>query len=256
MECGGADRAYCDCGECVCHNGWTGERCDCNPVKDKCYPPNSDKLCSGNGDCKCGKCKCDFEFAGDFCESRSKVESALCTFYEPCVKCLIGRTRNETECPDVKEFCSDEKNGREFDYDFNANLDEERIRCVVRTKRVDSEELCEHYFTYEANEEGHSRLVIDKRACTPVNKALLGIGFFLATVLLGALLIGMVKSYIFFTDRRIMAEFHKHENMTKYEEMSPLYKSPITKYEVPEEYRMSQEGQDRESFVVKETAFK
>lgn len=158
----------------------------------------------------------------------------------------------------MKEFCSDDKNGREFDYDFNGNLDEERIRCVVRVKKLakdGNEDVCEHYFTYEVNEQGHSRLVIDKRLCEPVNKALLGGLIFFATLLLGLLLIMIVKTYFWYTDRRIMAEFHKHENMTKYEEMSPLYKSPWTTYEVPDEYRMSQDGQNRESFVVKETAF-
>lgn len=262
MECGGPDRAFCDCGECACHNGWTGERCDCNPSRDKCYPPNSNSLCSGKGDCKCGACKCDFGFSGAFCESKSGVDSALCLFYEPCVKCLMSRHRNETACPDIAAYCTDEKTGREFDYDFNHNLDDELIRCVVRTRKLDKSgqetkegEVCEHYFTYDVNEQGHSKLVIDESACTPVNFALLSGFIILATLLLGLAIFMLIKTYFWYTDRRIMAEFHKQQHMTRYEEMSPLYKSPWTRYEVPDEYRLSQDGSNRESFVVKETAF-
>lgn len=176
---------------------------------------------------------------------------------------MISRRSNETACPDVREFCVDPKNGREFDYQFRGQLDEERIRCVVRTRSVEKAggekegegEVCEHYFTYAMNEEGQSGLVIDERVCKPVNFALMS-GFIILATLLGGLLIFMViKTYFWYTDRRIMAEFHKHQHMTMYEETSPLYKSPWTRYEVPEEYRMSQEGTDRESFVVKETAF-
>lgn len=261
LECGGADRAYCDCGECVCQNGWTGPRCDCSPAKDKCYPPNnSESLCSGNGDCKCGGCKCDFGFTGDFCESKSGEDSALCLFYEPCVKCLISRNQNETACQNVPEYCTD-KNGREFDYAFSHELKEDRIRCVVRTKRIDKktgqeqDEVCEHYFTYEMNDQGHSALVIDESACEPVNFALLSGFIILATLLLGLGIFMIIKTYFWYTDRRIMAEFHKQQHMTVYNETNPLFKSAWTKYEVPEEYRLSHDGQNRESFVVKETAF-
>lgn len=264
MECGGPDRAYCDCGECVCQNGWTGERCDCSPAMDKCYPPNSNSLCSGKGECKCNSCsKCDFGFSGDFCESKSGADSALCLFYEPCVKCLINRHHNATSCSNIAEYCTDHKNGREFDYKFSHDLNDERIRCVVRTRHFDkagneieNSDACEHYFTYEMNEEGHSALVIDESTCTPVNYALFGGFIILATLLMGLMVAMIVKTYFWYTDRRITAEFHKHQNMTKYEEQNPLYKSAWTRYEVPEEYRMSQDGTNRESFVVKETAFR
>lgn len=262
IECGDPDRAFCDCGECVCHNGWTGERCDCSPAKDKCYPPNSNSLCSGNGDCKCGGCKCDFGFTGDFCESKSGADSALCLFFEPCVRCLISRKGNETACPDISEHCADPKTEREFDYKFSHELEEDRIRCIVRTRRLDKQgkeeaegEVCEHYFTYEMKEQGQSHLVIDHSVCAPVNYALLSGLIILLTLLLGLAIVMCVKTYFLYTDRRIMAEFHKQQHMTKYEETNPLWKSAWTKYEVPEEYRMSQEGTDRASFVVKETAF-
>lgn len=178
------------------------------------------------------------------------------------MRCLLARKTNETACVDLAEFCTDPKNGREFDYEFNHQLDEQRIHCVVRTKRIneqgkeeDSGDVCEHYFTYEMDKEGHSHLVIDQNTCGTVSFALMGLGFFIATVLLGMVIAMVVKGYFVITDNRIMAEFNKHVEESKYEMDSPLYKSPITMYTLPEEYNMGEDGANRESFVVKDQSF-
>lgn len=157
----------------------------------------------------------------------------------------------------MAQHCSG-KNGREYDFHFDQHLDENKIKCVARMKRLDKngkelDEVCDHRFTYEMNEQGHSRLVIAETSCEPVNFAFVGGLVILASLLLGAVVFVVIKSWFVISDRRIMAEFTKHENMTKYEEMSPLYKSPWTEYTVPEEYRRSEGGADRESFVVRDS---
>lgn len=58
----------CACSECVCHEGWTGEYCNCSTSTHTCESSDG-SVCSGRGKCVCGKCECSVPGAsGDKCE--------------------------------------------------------------------------------------------------------------------------------------------------------------------------------------------
>lgn len=198
---------------------------------------------------------------GSFCESRTGQESALCQYYDPCVRCLIARQSNDTACEKMTDVCTGQ-NGREFDYDFTNDLDPEKIMCVVRMKSdgksakgssnkesTAEDDICEHYFSYDVDDQGHSWLKIKQSTCTRISVAWMSGLIILATLLFGLVMVIVVKVWFVYHDNRIMAEFEKQKHETTYAVESPIYKSPITKYEVPEAYRRSQKV---ESFIVQE----
>lgn len=58
----------CDCGQCLCESGWSGEYCNCSTSAEACMSEDG-ALCSGRGRCECGRCVCSLPGAsGDNCE--------------------------------------------------------------------------------------------------------------------------------------------------------------------------------------------
>lgn len=58
----------CDCGECQCDTGWTGEYCNCSSSTDACVSEDG-AVCSGRGRCECGRCVCSVPGAsGETCD--------------------------------------------------------------------------------------------------------------------------------------------------------------------------------------------
>ncbi|KAG8573215.1 hypothetical protein GDO81_012329 [Engystomops pustulosus] len=47
----------CNNGDCKCHSGWEGDRCQCSSSKKHCMDSNG-LICSGRGTCTCGRCEC------------------------------------------------------------------------------------------------------------------------------------------------------------------------------------------------------
>uniref|UniRef100_A0A1B0DC03 Integrin beta n=1 Tax=Phlebotomus papatasi TaxID=29031 RepID=A0A1B0DC03_PHLPP len=235
-EC--SDHGTCDCGVCKCHPSWTGDQCQC-PATSVCFAPNSDVECSGKGKCECGRCVCNSGSIGKFCESESTEGSSLCAFYEDCVLCLIHRYEGE-ECQNVKELCSS-KDGHEYHYEFiQRQPDVSEIRCVVNTKhKSDPNITCRHEFVYDNTMDGETFLKILHRNCQPVNAGFISLMVFIATVIVGLFTALVIKCHNIVQDRREWAKFEEERQNTQYHELNRIYKTPITKFEVPEEYRQS-----------------
>lgn len=235
--CGGSERAFCDCGECKCNDGWTGERCDCPTSSLTCTAPNSDKEhseCSGHGVCDCGQCKCASNFYGTFCEMTSTAKNALCLYYEPCVNCLLERNEWKN-CTDLDERCT-AKDGTKFYYEFASDISDSKIQCITRFTSSEGVQ-CDKRFTYEINDQSESSLRILIAECKKGLSigSVFGIGI-MSTLLLGILLILLIKFVNYTRDKREFAKFEEDKNQnTEYALQSPLYNSPIRTYQMPVE---------------------
>lgn len=249
LECGGADRATCDCGQCRCNSGWAGEKCDCSLLQTTCIAPSNSTdlhvLCSGRGSCDCGQCKCNHSFFGSFCE-RSPGSNALCSFYEPCVSCLVGLKQGQA-CDDQAMLCA--THDVPFLVEYVSSLSDPVVdQCVLRVSDDDGV-VCEHRFSYQVESTGdgatqRSSLRVKLQPCKrPLNAATVGLGIVVATFLLGILVLMVFKGVTTIHDRREFARFEKELQTTEYAlNTSPLYKPATRTYEVPEKVRHSDGG--------------
>lgn len=236
--CGGSERAFCDCGNCKCMDGWSGERCDCAISQATCIAPNSEKICSGHGSCDCGNCKCASNFYGTFCEMTSTAVNALCLYYEPCVNCLLDRNEFKN-CSDVDARCR-AKDGTKFYHEFVDDISDSKVQCVIRyTSKEDVQ--CDKKFTYQINEQTESLLRILASEC----KKGLSVGSvfaitILTTLVLGILLILLIKLVNYTRDKREFARFEEEQKNNKnYSLNNPIYNSPIRSYQIPPELSSS-----------------
>uniref|UniRef100_A0A7G3AML4 Integrin beta n=1 Tax=Lutzomyia longipalpis TaxID=7200 RepID=A0A7G3AML4_LUTLO len=234
-EC--SDHGTCDCGVCKCFAEYSGDKCQC-PSNSVCNAPNTGIECSGKGKCDCGRCVCNPGSMGKFCEGESPEESSLCLFYEECVLCLINRRQGEI-CNNVKDLCSSQ-DGREYHNEFVQTSPDNEIRCVVTTKEKSNPNVtCRHEFAYDNTIDGETFLQIYMKNCKPVNTAYLSVMVALATIVAGLLGIIAYKCHNIMQDRREWAKFEEERQQTEYHELNRIYKNPITKFEVPDEYRQS-----------------
>ncbi|XP_029293448.1 integrin beta-3a [Cottoperca gobio] len=95
--CNNGNGTY-ECGECQCHPGRLGPRCECSvedysPSDDvNCRPKPGSPICSGRGNCLCGQCSChENEFGqvwGKYCECDSfnclRFKGVLCSDHGKC----------------------------------------------------------------------------------------------------------------------------------------------------------------------------
>lgn len=186
-------------------------------------------MCSGQGECHCGRCSCAANFYGSFCESSSLGVNSLCAYYEPCVHCRLQQ-KEGIECTDR---CED-TDGTPFLVNFNNEITESNLTCVVRI--MDEENRpCDYRYVYEVNEGQQSRLDVKYYKCTHLNYGATGGLIFLATLILGLLVLVTVKVVNVFQDRREFSRFEEErKNATRYEFESPIYNSPNRRYEVPD----------------------
>lgn len=249
LECGGSERATCDCGQCRCHPGWTGERCECSLSSATCVAPSNKiddrpAICSNRGSCECGKCQCKDSFFGAFCE-RSSGSNTLCSFYEPCIACLV-RLKLGQECDEQAKLCSAQ--GVPFGVEYVSGLAVPSALCIIRLPNADNV-ICEHQFDYVVDTTStevtqRSSLRLKLQTCEqPLSAGVVGLGIVVATFLFGFLVLMVFKGVTTMKDRREFALFESQLQNTKYEEFtSPLYRSPKRSYEVPRQVRQSDGG--------------
>lgn len=127
-NCNNPEHGECICGECKCKNGWSGINCNCPNTNETCIAPNGE-ICLNHGKCKCGKCECNDLHYGQFCDFHIINGSKLCSYYDPCIECLIleklkmnsnnnnnnGDEEHNNE-EELKEICS--KYCQNFNYTF------------------------------------------------------------------------------------------------------------------------------------------
>ncbi|NXF69065.1 ITB4 protein, partial [Ciccaba nigrolineata] len=116
------------CGQCICHQGWRGDTCDCSPASspnnEACIRPGDVEPCSGRGECLCGKCQCYSEeltqrFDGAFCQydilQCPRTSGFLCNDRGRCSKgacvCESGWEGPGCECPTSNDTCIDSQGG-------------------------------------------------------------------------------------------------------------------------------------------------
>lgn len=230
--CGGSDRATCNCGTCICDNGWSGEDCSCTANKDTCIAPHNSEICSGNGDCKCGTCDCSTNFHGDFCEREHGLEaSAMCSYYESCVRCMILR-KQQKDCANLSDICRDSYN-QEFIAEFFTDISDDEVKCIIRLPTGDDEQ-CDHQYTYRIDHIRQSQIKIVFNECKRIGTAFFALGLVITTILLGLVVVVVLKATWVIQDRREYAQFVKNREKENSFNMSPIYKSPITTYKVPQ----------------------
>lgn len=283
LECGGPTHGTCECGTCRCRTGWSGPLCKCATTTATCMAPGvggsgdsnstggtAPQLCSGRGSCECGQCHCADTFYGSFCESSATHGSnALCSFYEPCVTCLLEQAATsvaETD-PDVcRQQCTSGSDGVAFrvswvstdvsddvdDAAANAHQQSSAV-CVLRLTSSGDQaggggHVCEHRFGYRVSDDTQqqrlSHLRIVRQECAePLGAGVVFASIAVATFLIGFMGLMAVKGVHMVQDRRELARFEAEVRQTKYEEFtSPLYKSPTRVYEVPARVRNSGGG--------------
>lgn len=183
-----------------------------------------------------GICKCHKAYSGIYCEISSTANSSLCAYYEPCVKCLLDR-RDGRPCNDLDYRCSggNESLIKPFNFGYLNDISDASIQCLLRITTKDGIK-CDHRFTYEIDPQQQTTMLkIQDFRCTPVNYAEITIAIVAGTFLLGCLVILFLKVHNIIQDKREFAKFdEERKNMTTYNYESPIYNSPIRKYEMPD----------------------
>uniref|UniRef100_A0A336LEA7 Integrin beta n=1 Tax=Culicoides sonorensis TaxID=179676 RepID=A0A336LEA7_CULSO len=220
----------CDCGKCSCRPEWTGDNCECTSRTETCIAPGTDEICSGKGECICGACQCTGNNRGQFCEHVPGGLSSLCKFYDDCVEQTIleklGKTNDISNCTAVDD--------KPYTIQFTDDLPAKT--CYVRIK-YDESTSCGYDYSYELDKDNHPTLTILNQECPPTDYAFIGfLTVFISTMLIGLFLICLYFICIKIKDKREYAKFEmEQKEKTRYSlNMSPIYKSPITKYEVPQ----------------------
>lgn len=182
-----------------------------------------------------GICKCHKAYSGTFCEISSTANSSLCTYYGSCVQCLLDRREGKI-CNDLDFRCSGGNSSsiKPFNFGYFNDISDASIQCLLRTTTKDGIK-CDHHFTYEIDPKLQTTMLkIHDYRCTPVNYAGITLSIVLATFLIGCLIILMIKVHNVIQDKREYAKFdEERKNNTTYVDESPLYKPPITTYELP-----------------------
>ncbi|XP_075153165.1 integrin betanu subunit [Haematobia irritans] len=231
------DRADCICGQCVCKYGWSGNRCNCKESTDGCIGPTGE-ICSDRGYCECGECVCDDPYVGKFCEIGSETENKFCTFFEPCVTCLIEEKTATGKCENITDICGEAAKHERFTTAFVTEELDIDGRCLARVENEYGIK-CDHYFTYKIVDHVENYLLIQINTCEPLNY-LAVIGFIsVATFILGLLIICIVWGCIRAKDAREYARFEEDQR-NSYLMESPIYKDPIGRYIVPKEINRKQ----------------
>ncbi|CAB1458070.1 unnamed protein product [Pleuronectes platessa] len=216
--CGG--HGVCDCGECHCHSGWTGEYCNCSTSTEACMSEDG-TVCSGRGKCKCGQCACAVPGAsGDKCEKCLTCGDA-CSSARSCVECHL-LDKDEAELCDQR--CSVPKmsiNTTE-DYDKTSSLS-----CTLMT-----ENECWISFDVVESETGTTAYNLQMYGCPePPNIPMIILGVSLSIVCIGLILLAVWKVLVSVHDRKEVAKFEAEKAKAKWQSgTNPLFRSSTSTF--------------------------
>lgn len=237
IEC--ANRGTCHCGVCQCIEGWTGNACQCPSTDDACIAPGSTEVCAGHGYCDCGECRCNvtapdnFYYRGTYCESSiSAGASALCVVYNDCVNATIEEPEKaaelcRTNSTTYNTVIVESVNKGDEHYCFLQKMKDESTSCII-------------HFVYEFEKHSHDvTLKIEDKICSkPLHKAVVPVAIILSILVLGAIGLLIWKIWTTIQDRREWVRFELDKEKTIFSlNTNPLFKSPITKFTVPREFK-------------------
>lgn len=107
------------------------------------------------------------------------------------------------------------------------------LNCTARITY--EERTCDFKYTYSFNDHRTMLKILDQD-CSQTNVIAAAFGITLLTVVLGLIVMAIIRMRMFLVDRRLYQQFEKEQqNETSYQLQSPLYKSPISSFTVPEE---------------------
>lgn len=178
----------------------------------------------------CGVCQCNGTYRGQFCEHIPGGTSALCKFFDACVEATILK---KLEKPNDTTKCVTENN-QTHSIRFVEELPSDS--CYMRI-RYNHDTFCEYNYMYQLDKSNHATLTIQDQTCPPTSYAMLGfISALIATVVIGLLTLCIWYICVTIKDKREYARFElEQKEKTRYSmQMSPIYKSPITEYKVPQ----------------------
>nr|XP_022914247.1 integrin beta-PS-like [Onthophagus taurus] len=233
LLCSGEDRGKCECGQCSCLPGWTGDACDCSNRNDTCISQTGNGLiCSGHGNCVCGECQCNqdgYKYSGNHCEECASCPGQRCEELHPCVECQVFKTGkyNESHCEMV---CID------FNTTTVTKIEEDTENHDIKTCRVFDDEGCAILFQYQygANKE----LIVvaqDHKECPEPVDILVVILSVIASIVLGGLILLIIwKVLTSIHDKIEYEKFEKERKEAKFDVgQNPLYKGASTTFQNP-----------------------
>ncbi|KAK1890806.1 Integrin beta-6 [Dissostichus eleginoides] len=216
--CGG--HGVCDCGECHCESGWTGEYCNCSSSTDACISEDG-ALCSGQGRCECGHCVCSVPGAsGDKCEKCPTCGDA-CTSARDCVECHL-------QDDDDAELCDQKCSVPKISINTTADYDKSpSMKCKLMM-----EDECWVSFNVVGGETGITAYDLLKFGCLePPNIPMIILGVSLSIVCIGLILLAVWKVLVSVHDRKEVAKFEAERAKAKWQTgTNPLFKSSTSTF--------------------------
>lgn len=138
-----------ECGICHCHEGWSGDTCDCDErmsEEEACGSVDKNdnttiKICNDleNSKCMCGKCVCPTGYTGDYCEcynagcgfSNNEIcggpSRGVCQCGE--CKCEPGYTGAVCDCPVSTDSCERVMGGNVTICNGNGDCECGKCKC-------------------------------------------------------------------------------------------------------------------------------
>ncbi|XP_017782701.1 PREDICTED: integrin beta-nu-like [Nicrophorus vespilloides] len=211
-----SDQGKCVESKCECDENFSGNICDCTTLLDTCIAP-SGKVCDGHGDCECGNCICRLEgnitYSGKYCDRCAEC-SNKCDVYADDVVSIINE---HPDVPLTKYLLTEVENPTETMY------------CLKRYIKDNKE--CTVKFNYEISNITEIEYAVNCLQMANVTAIAIAVSLCVIMAPLVMVLIWRFTTYV--KDKKEWAQHMKQLERCEYNNMNPLYKSPITTFKNP-----------------------